>query len=428
MKKIIIAGAGHGGLTAAYNLAKNGFRITVFEAKDRKDLGYDWNDSMVRKVFEDCCIEFPDEEYIFDYEIMSFYNPKMNIKLSPRKEKITSVITINRRFLINYLIDKCIEVGVDFRFNTKLLGAICDEFGVIGVKTEDRKLFCDLLIDACGVNSPIRSSLNKKFGIITDISSDNVFYAYRAYYKRVADGKTDPNSNVTFYHCGHCGMDWLVTAENHIDVLIGGFGGLFYDDIKKSVNDYRERFPYFDDTIISGGRIYQIPISKMLPLIVCNGYAAVGDSASMIEPLSGSGISFSMRAGKLLADCVISSDDVGVKSLWKYNYDAFVKYGKKYLIDDVVRKLLVRLSADDVDYLFESGILSDKEMIDKANSKYSLSEIIQKLSALCKKPKITKELLVTLKQIAKISDIQKSIPEEYNRGMINDWIKKYNSL
>ena len=36
MKKIIVAGAGHGGLTAAYNLAKNGFDVTVYEKNKRE--------------------------------------------------------------------------------------------------------------------------------------------------------------------------------------------------------------------------------------------------------------------------------------------------------------------------------------------------------------------------------------------------------
>ena len=44
MKKIIVAGAGHGGLTAAYNLSKNGFDVTVFEKGDREGLGYDWHE------------------------------------------------------------------------------------------------------------------------------------------------------------------------------------------------------------------------------------------------------------------------------------------------------------------------------------------------------------------------------------------------
>ena len=37
MKKIIVAGAGHGGLTAAFMLAEQGYDVTVFEAKKRSE-------------------------------------------------------------------------------------------------------------------------------------------------------------------------------------------------------------------------------------------------------------------------------------------------------------------------------------------------------------------------------------------------------
>ncbi len=44
MANIIIAGAGHGGLAAAARLAQAGHTVTVFENKNRTELGYDWHD------------------------------------------------------------------------------------------------------------------------------------------------------------------------------------------------------------------------------------------------------------------------------------------------------------------------------------------------------------------------------------------------
>ena len=36
MKNIIVAGAGHGGLTLACNLARNGYEVTVYEREKRR--------------------------------------------------------------------------------------------------------------------------------------------------------------------------------------------------------------------------------------------------------------------------------------------------------------------------------------------------------------------------------------------------------
>ena len=44
MKKILVAGAGHGGLAAAALLAAQGYEVEVFEQKKRGELGHDWED------------------------------------------------------------------------------------------------------------------------------------------------------------------------------------------------------------------------------------------------------------------------------------------------------------------------------------------------------------------------------------------------
>ena len=44
MNKILVAGAGHGGLVTAIHLAKNGYDITVIEKEKREAMGHDWHD------------------------------------------------------------------------------------------------------------------------------------------------------------------------------------------------------------------------------------------------------------------------------------------------------------------------------------------------------------------------------------------------
>ena len=70
MKKVIVAGAGHGGLTAAYNLAKNGYDVTVIEKKKREDLGYDWDDSLSEAAFVGSGIPCPEEKDVIPVKTM----------------------------------------------------------------------------------------------------------------------------------------------------------------------------------------------------------------------------------------------------------------------------------------------------------------------------------------------------------------------
>jgi len=57
--KIIVAGAGHGGLAAAADLSRRGFDVTVFEQKEKKDLGYDWTDIFAPRSLLTANIPYP---------------------------------------------------------------------------------------------------------------------------------------------------------------------------------------------------------------------------------------------------------------------------------------------------------------------------------------------------------------------------------
>lgn len=59
-KKIIVAGAGHGGIIAAAKLAEKGYDVTVYEKKVKEELGYDWLDAIDIKIFNDVGLPLPD--------------------------------------------------------------------------------------------------------------------------------------------------------------------------------------------------------------------------------------------------------------------------------------------------------------------------------------------------------------------------------
>ena len=103
----------------------------------------------------------------------------------------------------------------------------------------------------------------------------------------------------------------------------GSEGRLTQEEIDMSLSDFRELYPFMGNEIIRGGHSGVIPLRRMLPLLVCVGYACVGDSAGMTIPLNGCGITLSMKAGKLLSDAVIKAEDgeLSAEALWQYEYE-----------------------------------------------------------------------------------------------------------
>ena len=429
LKKILVAGAGHGGLVAAYHLARAGHDVTVIEQKARDALGYDWCDTMCRSDFAEADIPKPPEAVFHGNYRVYFQNPSGTVRIPSSRAENPNVVYIDRQYLIRYLISLAEESGVHFRFETPVRSAVTGGEAVTGLMLQNgESIFADLVIDSAGMHSPVRRSLPASFGIIRDIPQRNVFCVFRAYYEKTEDRSSDPPHGVFFYHCGLRGMDWAICEKTHIDILVGGFGQLTQKDVDTAVADFRRQLPFMGEKIVRGGITETIPLWKMLPVTVCTGYAVLGNAASMTEPLSGSGIDLCMRSGKMLADTVTESEDCSVQSLWKYNYKFYKTYACHYLPEDIVRDYLLKVSAEDVDYFFEKEILSSKELGDGVGAEYTPKDILMKGVHILQRPHLLLPLAQSLRSAVKIGRVNRTIPEKYEKTAVERWAKLYESL
>ncbi|MBQ8575134.1 MAG: NAD(P)/FAD-dependent oxidoreductase [Clostridia bacterium] len=436
MKKIVVAGAGIGGLVAAINLAKKGFDITIYESKDRSELGHDWCDTVYKPSFPEAGIPLPTPEHFTPYRVMSCRGPKKNIKVvAKRSDRIfEEVAYIDRKFLAEYLADLAEKNGVKFIFGVRVLSPVIENGFVTGLKVllygKEKEIRADLVIDAAGIDSPVRKNLPKSFGIENEVKAEETLFTYRAYFARKSDEVTDPRYNTYFYHCRRASIDWVITEDEHIDVLVTGFGSLTKSAIEAAVADFQKDYPYIDtDKILRGGTTSRIPLRKSLPLFVGNGYAAVGDSAIMIEPLSGSGVRLSFGGGKILADTVTEIDGkYSLEKLWKYQYRYFKECGEDQISVDIIKSVLTSIDADDMDYLFETEVLGAKEFAETGSAKYTANELLQKVAAIAKRPKLLKPLANAGMSIINSTLACNAMPENYSVQAVENWIKLYKKI
>ena len=110
MSKILVAGAGHGGLVAAIHLAKNGYNITVVEKDNPDTLGHDWHDWLNMDAFDRSGIDRPHESTFFAGMPQGFRNPKGTVMLRVPVDE--GSICMDRKLLISYLISLAEEAGV----------------------------------------------------------------------------------------------------------------------------------------------------------------------------------------------------------------------------------------------------------------------------------------------------------------------------
>ena len=270
MKKIIAAGAGHGALSAAINLARNGCDVTVYEKKTEEEAGHDWVDSVDLTAFDFAGIPHP-PKYICEPSLqMSFTNPAKTVTLiGPEKDPEGTAVYVDRKGLLRHLIAEAKKVGVKFVFGAAVCGAVTADNDVIGIRIADgekeKVVFADLIIDGAGVNSPVRRSLPERLGIINEISEDDMISIHRAFFDKTDNTMLDPPYAVHFYHMGRPGMDWVITKDKCVDILIGKFSPFDEGEIESALKDFREEYPFIGNELLRGGTTEVIPIRSTLP-------------------------------------------------------------------------------------------------------------------------------------------------------------------
>ena len=441
MKKILVAGAGHGGLSAAINLAKNGYDVTVYEKQKRDEMGYDWEDAIELSAFDFAEIERPDESIYIKSHHMAYMSPNgQHVLHMPYDKGIGRRVHMERKGLIKHMLSEAEKAGVKLVFETEIVAPVFENNRIAGMIIKDgegeKRLDSDLLIDAAGLNSPIRLQLPDCCGIVKEFEERNIFNAYRVYFDNTDGTITDPAYNVTFFHMDKPGISWTITDEKFVDIIIGKFqmkGKLTMKEVEDSIADFRSRYPFIGEKVLRGGeKIESIPISRMLPKIIYNGYAAVGDSAGMTIPLSGSGLVLSIMAGKYLADCVksIGSGELTEKALWKYEYKYFQEQGQNYLLLDAFKNFFTYVNADDINYILKKKILTEQQfaVADGEPLVLPLKQIIHIVLNAMPMIRIVPHLVGALSALPLTPVIAKAMPKEYDEKKFLKWKKLYLSL
>ncbi len=360
MGKIIIAGAGHGGLVAGAGLAAQGHEVAVFEKRPLQDIGYDFTD-----VFDAECLR----EVGIDYDIsrlekkadMTFVSPSKRVSLTPHIPDAYAEYRIERRELYRVLLEHARRAGVRIAGQTAVRGFTVENGGVTGVETEDGTLHrADLTVDCTGLEFSGRAAIARAGLMEFGLERGDFLYAYRATFQKGAPGKQP--YKVYFYPNGLQGISWVVELSDETDVLIGCVDPPDAQTVEGVLRMMRAENPCLGEALLRGGEVYRIPVTAPKADFFCKGYALLGDSARMTIPLIGSGIANSILAGKLLADAV---QDYGLteEALWRYQSAYMQRYGWEDASLNPIKRLLLSVDERSVDYLFDRGVIQPQDLL-----------------------------------------------------------------
>lgn len=433
-KKIIVAGMGHGGIAAAILLSKKGFDVTVYEKCSEGTLGYEWTDMFDPKALKFAGIPMPSEDKFKYKQDMTFCGPFSRKVLTQYIPEHKKEIIMERKEIYNHLISCAVECGVKIVYDCEILAPVIIGDRVVGIKTTKGDFLGSLVIDSCGMNSPVRRNLPENFNIQREIKRSQRITVYRAYYNKCSDGKIDGKFKIILYAGGKPGVSWVASHDEHTDVLIGRFEDYDTKEVERFVDSLRQTNARLGTEKIRGGKFVDIPVRHTLSIMVANGYAAIGDSAFMTVPLIGSGIANALRGAKILADTIVK-DEAGyysAETLWNYQTEYYSKVGSGLSPLECVKNALLKITAEDVDYCFESEIITQDDMVIASNFtnikdllEIRKMDIVSKIKGIKNNKNLVVVALDVISKMSKVLIVSAGIPKRWDKNKVSAWAKRY---
>ncbi len=441
---VLIAGAGHGGLVAAAELARNGCNVKIFEKNTLENLSWDWEDVFDIDVFQRIGMKPIDPALYKIPKNLCIMAPNELYEIRP-KMKIGFEASMDRRVLIKMLVNHALDAGAEIFFNTKVIGPLIKDDIIIGIKLKDNDITGDLIIDSAGINSPIRQNLPNKYKIKKQLQRGERFFTYRGYFNKT---NNDSLWRICIGYRQKRGIMWINSCEEHSDVLIGCIDPFQKGEIDLLLNDLRQRYPVIGEDLKRGGQVALIPIRRPIQRLIGPNYAIIGDAACMTVPINGSGIVNSMIAGKLLAKTIITAinnqkiqeslikfDNV---NLWPYQYEYFREIGADMAFIDIFKNYLMIVDFRDVNFVFKNltrlgnevdldairkdGTIDFLEFFNFSTIKL-LSNIITLLLSSITRPLLLLKILKVLSTGLLARQTFYNLPKHYDEKRILSWIK-----
>ena len=349
---VIVIGGGPAGSYAAQNLAKRGFKVTVFE--EHSLIGYPSHCAghmSIRSLRSMGLYPLPDGIVENTFCVANFYSPigaKLSLQLSC---PVTAVV--NRAKFDQYLAKQAEEAGANIVLNSHVQSLfMSDSFvrGVIITGNDGAKeqVYSQIVVDAEGISS----RLLRQTGLKT-LKPNGLVYAVETEMENVHDVAPDA-VEVYFgkkYAPGFYG--WLIPKlDGTAKVGLATNSGDPREYLKHLMFEHPVASKRLSKAKVTQIGYHAITLGGPIEKAFTDGFLAVGDCASQVKPTTGGGVIFGLTCARTAAEVASQAlrlGDVSSNSLEAYQKrcDDFLSFDFRVMLR--IRRFLNSLSDDKLD-------------------------------------------------------------------------------
>jgi len=464
--RVVVVGAGPGGLVLARELAGQGIGVTVCEKESFDEIGHNWSDAveysalkaagldmpeLVGRQWEGTLVkDGPDEPGIFEKHAV----PRLKV-YSPGRESFKEIgfdmVTTDRRRLAQHLVKEAEAAGAEIIYNHEgrdLLYTENDQKGpggvsVLGLTLNDFKkeeliaLYADLVVESSGFKSVLRSSLPKHTGLADPFEDSDFALVHREVYNYDPEAAekgflsgSEAQIIPDHYRYGYnSGYQWShIHNERQIDIGAGIKSDHQGADPREIVEAFIAEHPAVKPGPVRGGRSLCI-VGRPLKNFVAKGFFVLGDAASTSVPTTGCGvgsaISVALHAAEVIAEAAAEERN-DLEKLWEINRKFYLedRRGPSLAALNELRSVLQTLTHEELDFLFQKDLIDAATLQDAINGSFQrpvLAAMTKALWAGITRPALLMKLNSGIRAAEKTYNHYLNYPSEWNALEFEQW-------
>jgi digeranylgeranylglycerophospholipid reductase len=427
---VIVAGAGTGGATTAYTLAKRGHSVLLIDRKAKEKIGdKTCGDALGSHHIEELrdLVGIPQlPKGIVEYAVngIDLISPDREHRMRMQGPTTTGM-SFNRLKMGQWFLGLAESAGAEIMASTRVKKLLFDGGKVSGVRVmpeggEEKEFTARIVVDATGATGMLRMQMPESSPIERQVAPEDRMVAWRDIYETPEFDFETPDILEIFWNQEETlgGYTWVFPqGKNRVNVGCGVMTieghknpkDIQYDFVKKTWIDTWGKVKVLDS---SGG---VAPIRRPIDTMVDDNFMLVGDAACQVNPIHGGGIGSSLLGGAhagITASEALEKNDTSIEALWDYNPQYHKSYGVKQASLDIFRWFLLNVTNEDIDYVFRKQIIKAGDLLDTSMTgevKFGVGEKFKRLIAGAGRV----PLLLRVNKVAKLMDEIRGVYAKY---------------